>query len=196
MSRTYIQIEKEADEFLKTFHPSLSIPIPIEDIVEYGLGLTVVPHKGLFSKESIDAFLSSDLTELHIDEDHYTDQTTRGRFTIAHEIGHFIMHREFITVATSIDNWKQIILGEGSGRDYLETEADSFAGCLLMPRKPLLEEFQTQKEKMEQFFSKTKMAMPSDEQMIPYVANKIGLKFEVSSLAAQYRLERVFKNRK
>jgi Zn-dependent peptidase ImmA (M78 family) len=47
-------------------------------------------------------------------------------FTLAHELGHAVMH-------TDVD--KDILLrdGKSSSADYLEKEANKFAACLLMP---------------------------------------------------------------
>ena len=50
----------------------------------------------------------------------------RMAFTLAHELGHAVMH-------TDVD--RDILLrdGKSSSADYLEKEANKFAACLLMP---------------------------------------------------------------
>ena len=48
----------------------------------------------MLSQYSVDAFLSLDFLELHIDEEHYMSQTNRSRFTLAHEAGHYFLHKE------------------------------------------------------------------------------------------------------
>ncbi len=80
---SYGEIEDKAEEFLKKYNPSRSIPVPIERIVEIELAINVVPKKSLRSIHQIDAFLSSDLTELYIDYDDYMNETNRGRFSLA-----------------------------------------------------------------------------------------------------------------
>ncbi len=72
-----------------------------------------------------------------------TDSPFRQRFTMAHELGHYILHRSILgegitdnrmyrSDADSIYNNKQI-------NPSHETEANKFAASLLMP-KPLIEE--------------------------------------------------------
>lgn len=57
----------------------------------------------------------------------------RQRFTIAHELGHFVLHR------TSQDNFRDVIFTRRSmGRDLMEREADSFAAALLMPKEDVV----------------------------------------------------------
>ncbi|MDZ4661482.1 MAG: ImmA/IrrE family metallo-endopeptidase [Pseudomonadota bacterium] len=190
---TYLDIEDEANKFLDKYYPSGIPPVPVDEIAEFDLGLSIVTKKGLFQAEAIDAYLTSDLAELHIDEDYYMDQTNRGRFTIAHEIGHYVLHQEHVRKATSVREWKKAILGEGTGRAYLETEADSFAGCILMPRGLVVKEFNEQKTKAKNLFKKSNMKMPDDDSLLPFIANKVCIPFQVSSIAAQFRLERIFK---
>ena len=54
----------------------------------------------------------------------------RQRFTIAHEFGHYMVHRELQDEFTCHDD--EISTGERSKRD-IEAEADQFASTLLMP---------------------------------------------------------------
>jgi Zn-dependent peptidase ImmA (M78 family) len=88
MPLSYEKIEQEAIDFLSKYHTQRTIPVPIENIIEINLEISVVPRKGLLQTEQIDAFLSHDCSIIYIDEDHYMSQTNRSRFTLAHEIGH------------------------------------------------------------------------------------------------------------
>jgi hypothetical protein len=48
---SYVQINQKAQDFLKKHHPSLSLPIPIEDIIELDLGIKITAYiwfKGKF----------------------------------------------------------------------------------------------------------------------------------------------------
>jgi hypothetical protein len=48
---TYQQIGEIAQQFLQKYHPSFDIPVPIEAIIEFKLGLNIFPFpnpKGLF----------------------------------------------------------------------------------------------------------------------------------------------------
>ena len=73
---SYEQSEEEAETCLAKYHPTRTIPVPIERIVELDIQISIVPIKGLLANESIDAFLSHDFTELYIDYDHYMGQNS------------------------------------------------------------------------------------------------------------------------
>ena len=54
------EIEAAAEAFLRKYHPSRTVPVPIEEILDLQLRLNIIPVPGLFN-HSIDAFLSADL---------------------------------------------------------------------------------------------------------------------------------------
>lgn len=60
-----------------------------------------------------------------------TEPSVRQRFTAAHELGHFALHRELIG-DTHSDNY--LLRAEGF-TGYQETQANAFAADLLMPRE-------------------------------------------------------------
>jgi Zn-dependent peptidase ImmA (M78 family) len=187
-------IEQHAIDFLRQYNPNEQIPVPIETIVEIELGLNIVPINGLLSLEQIDAFLSHDLKTIYIDEDSYMSQATRCRFTLAHEIGHFCMHKNIISGIQTMEQWKKHVLGAGTGRAIYETEANTFAGYLLMPTKNLVDAYAEAKRKAIAAFEKLNMAAPKDDKIIPYAATFIATQFEVSDQAAQIRLERALRS--
>ena len=55
----------------------------------------------------------------------------RQRFTIGHELGHFILHREWAKSA----NYEMLRTDDGVGKNAIEMEADAFAANLLVPKK-------------------------------------------------------------
>ena len=58
----------------------------------------------------------------------------RRRFTAAHELGHFLLHRDRMTAGRWIGDTKETIReGGGSDATDMEREADRFAAELLMP---------------------------------------------------------------
>lgn len=187
------EIEAAAAAFLQKYHPSFTIPIPIEDIVELQLKLNIVPHKGLKNNYSVDGFLSSDLTELHIDEDDYMGSTNRSRFTLAHEVGHLILHSAEVVKCSTIEEWKTIILGMGTGYSLKETEAHYFAGCLLMPKQKTLESFEAYKKLAEEEFKKKGLKLPEDKLLVDFLSTKVAKEFNVSQASAQIRLNNLLK---
>ena len=62
------ELEKAAEDFLAQYHSSREIPIPIEHIVEFDLGLEIVPVQGLQKAIGMDGSLSMDFTRLYIDK--------------------------------------------------------------------------------------------------------------------------------
>ena len=62
------KLRSQADSFLSRYHPSRSIPIPIEDIIDLGLKLDIVPMPGLKHGFEVDAFISRDMETIYIDE--------------------------------------------------------------------------------------------------------------------------------
>jgi hypothetical protein len=53
-------LEALAERFLEEHHPSSEPPVPIEEIVEFGLGLDVVPLPNLYRDFQIESWLSHD----------------------------------------------------------------------------------------------------------------------------------------
>ena len=51
---TYDLIRKIASEFLNVYHPDGTIPIPIEEIAEFDLDITIIPMEKLQDKYEIE----------------------------------------------------------------------------------------------------------------------------------------------
>jgi Zn-dependent peptidase ImmA (M78 family) len=66
----------------------------------------------------------------------------RQRFSIAHELGHLVLHRDFITNRVHVDKSFALHRDEvsASGEDRLEIDANAFASELLIPREWLRRE--------------------------------------------------------
>ncbi len=185
------EIEDAAESFLKRHHPDRSLSIPIEEILDLKLGINIIPIPGLFNLHNIDAFLSSDLTDLYIDHDHLEYRYSRARYSLAHEAGHLVLHGDYLAglKVDSLETWKEIVLGKGTGHAMMETQANMFAGFLLMPQDHLAREFEKVKAELKThpFYSQAKFLL-DDLTLAPFVAGKIGRIFNVSEEAAQYRL--------
>lgn len=145
-------IEKEelwkiTEDFRQTYWPEKDLPVNTEMIVEFGLRLDIDPKHGLFSTNDMDAYLRRDLTGIVVDHDFYMNDkfANRMRFSFAHELGHFVLHREIISAIRfeSVEEWKRFILGVPE-RDYgyFEWQANEFAGRLLVPRVELKKEIE------------------------------------------------------
>ena len=136
------QINSVAESFLDRYSPSKTIPIQIEEIIELQLQLDIIPVPGLkdsFEKVGdIDAFISSDFRSITVDEYIQEHRNSRYRFTLAHEIGHMLLHGYLYSQFkfNSIADWtaaiKEMPIEE---RSRVEWQADEFAGRLLVPRR-------------------------------------------------------------
>lgn len=143
------QIEAEAQLLLEEYSQSekwqISAPVPVEDIIELHLKLA-------FKIEDLQALLHVDdvlgaiwFKEKEIGVDVRLCPTTnpqrlgRYRFTLAHETGHWRLHRQYYQ---EDPNQGKLFDGRGqpafvcrsSMKPPAEWQADFFAGCLLMPR--------------------------------------------------------------
>ena len=95
----------------------------------------------------------------------------RQRFTIAHEIGHFILHSKLKSIF--IDKTPKVMFRNSessSGELYQEREANAFAAALLMPKDLINNEL----EKLESDFDNP--------------TKKLAAKFNVSEQAMSFRL--------
>ena len=61
---SYEDLRREAEEFLTEYHPSLSIPTPIEEIVEFDLGIDVIPILGLKDEIRVEALQANSFAGL------------------------------------------------------------------------------------------------------------------------------------
>jgi Zn-dependent peptidase ImmA (M78 family) len=136
----YAQIRNLADRFLRQHHPSGSLPVPIEEIVESKLGINIVPLAGLQQGFDIVGFISSDLTEISVDQYIYESRERRYRFTLAHEVGHVVLHRELFQgyEFNTTDEWNEFVRSiPNLENKWLEWQAHCFAGLVLVPKHAL-----------------------------------------------------------
>lgn len=195
--KTTEQINSEAEAFLSTYHPSLSIPVPIEEIIGLQLKIDIIPIPGLKNTTEllnldIDAFISSDFKSITVDK--YTQESleNRYRFTLAHEISHKILH-EYLYSQLKFDNtseWTNIINDiPVYERSIVEKQADEFTGLVLVPRKILKEEFEKSIKEVERL-SKISFAKNPNFVIDYAISGVLTKRFVVSEPVARIRLER------
>lgn len=64
---SYDDLRAKADEFLRQHHPTGTVPVPIEQIVEFGFGINIIPLPGLHHDHDIDGLIASSPTEIFVD---------------------------------------------------------------------------------------------------------------------------------
>jgi Zn-dependent peptidase ImmA (M78 family) len=130
------EIWKEADKCYLKYRFDESIPVDVEYIAEK-MGLDIIPE---YFPEYFDAFLSLDGKAILINSARDERYNSRIRFSVAHEIGHFILHQEtfknfhFEDLADYISFIQEISEKEYQSFEY---QANEFAGRLLIPRDQL-----------------------------------------------------------
>lgn len=109
-----------------------SPPIPVYEIAERN-GVNVVfvdfgPHAG-----SVSGLCDFEKARIYVNKD---DSTERQAFTIGHELGHWLLHKEFFLEHP--DSYPVLPrFSDPNRNDPMEKEANKFAACLLVPDRML-----------------------------------------------------------
>lgn len=144
-SLTYRDVVNAAENFLKTYHSSLRLPIPIEEIVELKMNIALIAVPGIKKLLGIDAFINSDFSQITIDETCFIKYPERTRFSVAHEIGHLILHKEWYE-KTGPKNFEEYLTSHDTIDEqtykFTEIQAQTFAGLVLVPKLILLDKLQ------------------------------------------------------
>ena len=142
---SYEEICNHANDFLNKYHPSRKIPIPIEEIAEFQMGINIIPLPGLHRVLEVDGLILSNLSDLYVDEFVYNSRPGRYRFTLAHEIGHIVLHKNIYAKAKfgNMQEWKDFINSiSDKDHSWLEYHAYTFGGLVLVPKEHLVEHTQ------------------------------------------------------
>jgi len=135
-SRSIQFIKKQVDEILQGMKLN-TLPVKIEDVAKK-TGLTVSPFD-----------FEDDISGVLVIQDgkgvigyNQSESRVRRRFTIAHELGHFVLHRELSSMFMD-KGFSAIFRSANSGlseeTQILEREANTFAAYILMPDRLLKE---------------------------------------------------------
>lgn len=121
-------------------------PVPVEEIVECHLDLAF-EFDDLSTRFGSDDVLGASYLDLRsvvidtsLDPEEHPQHEGRYRFTVAHEIGHWILHvpkilaeRNQLTLFDLGEPPPPIVCRSSQAKEPRETQADIFAGQLLMP---------------------------------------------------------------
>lgn len=135
--------QRTIDEYLHFRSSSMSAPIDVEDILESFLELTLEFDDLCAKYKSREILGASWIPDRRVSIDNsinpavHPEQEGRYRFTVAHEIGHWQLHRgEFLQRARQcslLPNLPNFICRENDKIDRKELQANLFASYLLMP---------------------------------------------------------------
>ena len=69
-SLPFDELRRRAEDFLAQHHPAGTIPVPIDNIIEFKLHLTIIPVPSLCRGRGINGYLSADRTTIFVDQGH------------------------------------------------------------------------------------------------------------------------------
>lgn len=166
MTILYKSIDEKA---MKLLHQSeaLALPVDLNQVVRYlGLSLNEKPLENEYS-----GFLAVKEKTIVVNLNH---PSVRRRFTIAHEIGHYQLHRRSEDIPVFIDRAVYHRKESVAGVDYsMEMQANAYAAGLLMP-EALLDEYLENHPALD-------LEKPAD-------IKTLAEEFEVSRPAMEFRL--------
>jgi len=196
IQKTTEQINAEAESFLAAYHPSKSIPIPIEEIIDLKLQIDIIQIPSLkdaFAEVGldIDAFISSDFASISVDKFIQEKRNSRYRFSLAHEIGHMLLHGYLYSKFefNTIDEWTAAIRQMPfQDQEIVEWQADEFAGLVLVPRAVLKDEF---KKALKETEALLKISYKNKPELVTGIlVRSLAVKFVVSEYVMKIRFER------
>ncbi|MEX0620766.1 MAG: ImmA/IrrE family metallo-endopeptidase [Solirubrobacterales bacterium] len=121
-----------------------SLPVPVDSIVDNVLGLRVRLAEDMTSAPGceelpsvhLSGLLLTDFGEIWVNADEAERWPARRRFTIGHEVGHYLLHQDeapriFCRSGYIVDAEEDA--QAPPPKPFAESEADAFAAALLMP---------------------------------------------------------------
>ena len=218
------EFEEEAAQLLTEYgqkHGMVTTPpVPVDEIVELYLKLSLefIDMQAEFGVDDVHGALWVNEHRIGIDVrlDPAENPARRGRyhFTLAHEAGHWRLHRHlFLRKANQPsllpdDTPRPEYICRSSDKEPIEYQADQFAACLLMPREMVKREWFSWRGGMEPIylsdlcahhqqvvladFVRRGIQVASDEPitaaLYDYAVRPFAEKFHVSTEAMRYRL--------
>jgi len=205
-------IEAEAQKLLveygRRFEAVVEPPVPVEEIVDCHLGARLQfndLNDGKKTKTVLGA-LNTETNEVIIDESldpfEHPEKEGRCRFTLAHETGHYVLHRPQIIVELEqpslfgdAPSVKLIVCRTLSHKDPMEWQADQFAGYLLLPRDMVLKSWQERRGDVQPYIAAGELSnlsarwrLAENETPTVAIARDMARQFKVSGQAMQIRL--------
>jgi len=191
--------------------PIIAPPVPVEEIVDCHLepALRFDDLAALFGESALLGATDPEAKILYVsqalDPTDHPAMLGRGRFTIAHEVGHWRLHVPLLQIHAGQQSLfeaptsRKILCRAGNGRrPREEVQADLFAGFLLMPKELVRAAWK------ERFGSLAALDVSAEVSRLPTawnlgetqeptasVARDLAARFEVSGQAMQIRLARL-----
>ena len=185
----YDSIRDLACRWLNGHHVSGILPIPIEKIIEFQLKMDIVPMPNMRRDFGVEGFLSKDFSSIYIDNEMSEKFENRYRFTLAHEIGHMVLHKDFYDAVnySNLSEWislQDII--DSDQYSWFEKQAYDFAGLVLVPESLLLNEYRMAIDVLR---DQSYMLLKAEFEMVnQYISVYLAKRFGVSEAVIQKRI--------
>ena len=180
-------------------------PVPVEEILEVHLGLTfdfddLLRLSGDPNTMGGIWFRSREVKiDQSLDPTVFPSKLGRYRFTVAHEVGHWELHRQrYLSAegqAAMFAGEDRQVVCRSNDTSPLEWQADRFAGYLLMPKDMVFAQWEAMHGNREPYIAideiedlKARWGLGEDERPTVEVARQLAPVFEVSAQAMQIRL--------
>ena len=182
-------------------------PIPVEEILEAHIELSL-DFDDLAERLGLPDVLGATwvqdrrvLIDQSLDPTENPTKEGRYRFTVAHELGHWELHRHhFITNEGQASLFGEkskpsIVCRSGSRKDPMEWQADTFSGFLLMPKDMIFAAWEARHGNRGLYIAEEEMAdlsakwgLAEDARPTVDMARELAREFNVSGQAMQIRL--------
>ena len=130
------QIHSAAEALLQQHGLWDTFPVDLDLLVEKKMRLSIIPIPDFQQKFGVDGLLAQDLSSISVDEGMMENVLPRYRFTVAHELGHYVLHGNIIREHLVANPDGHLMLWESLSKEeyrHAETQANKFAAGLLMP---------------------------------------------------------------
>ncbi len=147
-------VAQRASAFLDEYNPNCTLPVPIMDIAEFDFEISILPAIALrnVAAKGIDAYLSPDLQEIHIDQHTFLHVPARATFSVAHELAHVVLHGdayEQLAAGLNLREYRELMANlDQKDLGFIEWQANYFAGHVLVPSSVLRENFTTSMQQL------------------------------------------------
>lgn len=157
------------------------MPIPgiLDDLKEAGMDIA--------------GFISADLSDIYIDHYIYHSLSNLFRFTLAHEIGHSILHKTVYDQKSfaSIDEYLDFIVelqGDDDNFKWYELQAHNFAGLVLVPEQQLNESVQRQVLRFKTEAKARGFSFSNENEIWSFLYEELAEEFQVSTSVIEKRV--------
>lgn len=205
-----VHIQRAADQLLEAyglkFGELVAPPVPADQILECHLGLSLdfADLTELLGQAGVLGFISVETKGVMIDQSleptENPRQEGRYRFTVAHEVGHWVLHRTQLLESRGAPLFNgravpSVICRATAQKPPIEQQADKFAGYLLMPKEMVKRQWAALTGSLEPYVAEDEITQlakrfgrANDDLPTVDIAKRMAAAFHVSGQAMQIRL--------